>query len=75
MASQPDSTEKAAREERRAALFRETVPERIERCALGTAWALRHQGELRLEVCRDEFFRVEGQNPRHFVASQINPFP
>jgi leucyl/phenylalanyl-tRNA--protein transferase len=40
MASQPDSTEKAARDERRAALFRETVPERIERCALGTAWAM-----------------------------------
>jgi leucyl/phenylalanyl-tRNA---protein transferase len=40
MASQPDSTEKAARDARRAALFRETIPEQIERWALGTVWAL-----------------------------------
>src|SRR5262245_44604481 len=40
MASLPDSTEKAALDERRAALFRETMSEQIERWALGTAWAL-----------------------------------
>jgi leucyl/phenylalanyl-tRNA--protein transferase len=36
----PDSTEQAARDERRAARFGETVRDRMERWALGAVWAL-----------------------------------
>jgi len=28
-----------------------------------------------VHAVKREIFRVEGQNPRHFVVSQINPFP
>jgi leucyl/phenylalanyl-tRNA--protein transferase len=40
MASRTDSAAPAAQEKRRAALFRESAGDQIERWALGTAWAL-----------------------------------